>query len=72
MENNDDLKYENDKLKQRINELEQHLKKYTNSKGHQEYYEKNKFNFDSFYTIFRLLFFRNCWGIQWFKHIIGL
>ena len=42
MENNDDLKYENDKLKQRINELEQHLKKYTNSKGHQEYYEKNK------------------------------
>ena len=33
MENNDDLKYENDKLKQRINELEQHLKKYTNLQG---------------------------------------
>jgi cell division septum initiation protein DivIVA len=42
MENNDDLKNENNKLKQRINELEQHLKKYTNSKGHKDYYEKNK------------------------------
>jgi cell division protein FtsB len=42
MENNDDLKNENDKLKQMINELEQHLKKYTSSKGHKEYYEKNK------------------------------
>ena len=42
MEINDDLKNENDKLNQRINELEQHLKKYTNSKGHKEYYEKNK------------------------------
>ena len=29
-------------LKQKIIELEQHLKKYTNSKGHQDYYEKNK------------------------------
>ena len=42
MDNKDYLKKENDELKQRINELEQHLKKYTNSKGHQEYYEKNK------------------------------
>ena len=42
MDNIDYLKKENDELKQRINELEQHLKKYTNSKGHQEYYEKNK------------------------------
>lgn len=33
---------ENEKLKQRITELEQRLQKYTNSKGHQDYYEKNK------------------------------
>lgn len=43
MDNIDYLKNENDKLKQRINELEQHLKKYTNSKGHQEYFNKNNF-----------------------------
>jgi cell division septum initiation protein DivIVA len=42
MDSLEDLKNENNKLKQRINELEQHLKKYTNSKGHKLYYEKNK------------------------------
>ena len=29
-------------LKHRISELEEHLKKYTNSEGHKRYYEKNK------------------------------
>lgn len=29
-------------LKNRIYELEEHLKKYTNGEGHKRYYEKNK------------------------------
>ena len=33
---------ENLQLKNRILELEEHLKKYTNSAGHRRYYEKNK------------------------------
>jgi hypothetical protein len=37
-----DLKTENEKLKNRINELEEHLKKYTSGKNHKKYYEKNK------------------------------
>jgi hypothetical protein len=33
---------ENDFLKARVLELEERLKKYTNSEGHKRYYEKNK------------------------------
>ena len=33
---------ENMALKNRVSELEAHLKKYTNSEGHKRYYEKNK------------------------------
>jgi len=33
---------ENELLKQRINELEEKLKKYTNGNNHKNYYEKNK------------------------------
>jgi cell division septum initiation protein DivIVA len=33
---------ENEKLKQRVNELEERLKKYTNPAAHQTFYEKNK------------------------------
>lgn len=36
------LTLENEILKQKILELEARLKKYTNSKSHQEYYERNK------------------------------
>jgi len=40
MDNN--LVVENELLKQRINELEEKLKKYTNGNNHKNYYEKNK------------------------------
>jgi hypothetical protein len=40
MDNN--LVAENELLKQRINELEEKLKKYTNGNNHKNYYEKNK------------------------------
>jgi cell division septum initiation protein DivIVA len=33
---------ENELLKQRINELEEKLKKYTNGNNHKNYYQKNK------------------------------
>jgi len=36
------LKEEIEKLKLEINELNEKLKKYTNSQGHKKYYEKNK------------------------------
>ena len=39
---NEDYKIENEMLKQRINELEERLKKYTCGKNHKKYYEKNK------------------------------
>jgi len=38
----EELQQENLQLKKRIHELEEHLKKYTNSEGHKRYYEKNK------------------------------
>lgn len=39
---NENFKEENELLKQRINELEERLKKYTCGKNHKTYYEKNK------------------------------
>ena len=39
---NEDYKAENEILKQRINELEERLKKYTCGKNHKKYYENNK------------------------------
>jgi len=39
---NDDLKTENETLKQRVNELETHLKKYTNPTRNKKYYHENK------------------------------
>jgi hypothetical protein len=36
------LKEEIEKFKLEINELNEKLKKYTNSQGHKKYYEKNK------------------------------
>ena len=36
------LLFENNNLKIKNEELENNLKKYTNSKGHQKYYENNK------------------------------
>jgi len=39
---NENYKAENELLKQRINELEERLKKYTCGKNHKKYYEKNK------------------------------
>jgi len=36
------LTEENEKLKLEIDELNEKLKKYTNSQGHKKYYEKNK------------------------------
>ena len=36
------LVVENELLKQRVNELEEKLKKYTNGNNHKNYYEKNK------------------------------
>ena len=41
-ENNNNLKEENILLKEKINELEERLKKYTNGNNHKRYYEKNK------------------------------
>jgi len=38
----DNLVVENKLLKERINELEEKLKKYTNGNNHKNYYEKNK------------------------------
>ena len=38
----EELQKENELLKQRINELEERLKKYTCGKNHKKYYEKNK------------------------------
>jgi hypothetical protein len=38
----EELYQENQRLLLRIKELEEHLKKYTNSDGHRRYYEKNK------------------------------
>ena len=40
---NEDYKIENELLKQRINELEERLKKYTCGKNHKKYYEKNSY-----------------------------
>jgi hypothetical protein len=40
--NIEELIQENTFLKERVNELEEKLKKYTNSEGHKRYYEKNK------------------------------
>ena len=39
---NDELKRQIDKLTKYIAELEEHLKKYTNSTRHLKYYENNK------------------------------
>ena len=36
------IKNENDELKKKIIELQEHLKKYTNGDNHKRYYEKNK------------------------------
>ena len=36
------LRKENEELKIKVLELEERLKKYTNSEGHKRYYEKNK------------------------------
>lgn len=36
------LREENNALKQKISELEERLKKYTNGDNHKRYYEKNK------------------------------
>lgn len=33
---------ENEALKREVNELKEHLKKYTNTERHKQYYEKNK------------------------------
>ena len=37
-----ELKNENEKLKEKIIELEEHLRKYTNGNNHKKYYESNK------------------------------
>lgn len=42
IEKNNLLIEENEKLKLQIDELNEKLKKYTNSQGHKKYYEKNK------------------------------
>ena len=42
MNETDIIKNENDELKQKIIELEERLKKYTNGDNHKRYYEKNK------------------------------
>lgn len=42
MDENTELKEENNALKQKIVELEERLKKYTNGDNHKRYYEKNK------------------------------
>jgi hypothetical protein len=38
----EELYQENQRLRLRIQELEDKLRKYTNSEGHKRYYEKNK------------------------------
>jgi hypothetical protein len=38
----DEIYRENQRLRLRIQELEERLRKYTNSEGHKRYYEKNK------------------------------
>jgi hypothetical protein len=38
----DEIYQENQRLRLRIQELEERLRKYTNSEGHKRYYEKNK------------------------------
>lgn len=38
----ENLKKENDELKKHINNLEEHLKKYTNNKQHIKYYNNHK------------------------------
>jgi hypothetical protein len=38
----EELYQENTRLRMRIQELEERLRKYTNSEGHKRYYEKNK------------------------------
>lgn len=42
IEQNKVLIEENEKLKLEIDEINEKLKKYTNSQGHKKYYEKNK------------------------------
>ena len=38
----DELQKENEELKNKLQELEERLKKYTNGDNHKRYYEKNK------------------------------
>lgn len=38
----EELQKENEKLKLKVQELEERLKKYTNGENHKRYYEKNK------------------------------
>lgn len=38
----DELQKENEELKNKVQELEEKLKKYTNGDNHKRYYEKNK------------------------------
>jgi len=40
----DELQKENEELKNKVQELEERLKKYTNGDNHKRYYEKNKDN----------------------------
>jgi len=42
MEEIDIIKKENEELKNKVQELEERLKKYTNGENHKRYYEKNK------------------------------
>jgi len=42
MEEIDIIKQENNELKDKVKELEEKLKKYTNGDNHKRYYEKNK------------------------------
>jgi predicted MPP superfamily phosphohydrolase len=42
MEEIDIIKQENNELKDKVKELEERLKKYTNGDNHKRYYEKNK------------------------------
>ena len=42
MEDIDMIKKENEELKNKVHELEERLKKYTNGNNHKRYYEKNK------------------------------
>jgi len=41
MEDIEKIKYENDKLKNQVKELEEKLKSYTNNNRHKKYYENN-------------------------------